>query len=82
MASFSNPFRAEARDRDRTRRRNPRFAPETLETRLSPSSLGLTVPAEVGGSCAVSDKSDPAPPPSGIPPVGPPPPPPPSGPAF
>lgn len=41
MSGFFNPFRAPG-SRDRRPRRSPRYAPESLEPRLSPSSLGLT----------------------------------------
>ncbi len=45
---------------DRGRRRNPRYAPESLESRLSPSSLGpdAAVPAQVSNHVPFPDPID------------------------
>lgn len=57
MAGFFNPFRS-APSRDRRPRRCPRYAIESLETRLSPSDFGLatmevsTMPADMSSTSA------------------------------
>ena len=55
--------------------RNPRYCPESLEKRLSPSGVAAAPPAEVGGVAAGVD--DPFPPYDPTQPCPPPPPPPP-----
>lgn len=48
MGYFSNPFRSTCAPESRgRRRRNPHFAPESLERRLSPSDFGITGTAQV-----------------------------------
>lgn len=81
MGGFSNPFRSPSvpKYRDR-RRRNPRFAPESLESRLSLSDAcvnpGPAWVVPVGAPVAPAPgPGDIEPPPEGAVPENPPPPP-------
>lgn len=50
--------------------RNPRFAPEMLERRLSPSAIApASVPAEVSSTTCPEPCPEPAPSPDGTPPI-------------
>jgi hypothetical protein len=80
MSRFRNAYPFPAPDRcsparDRSHRRNVRFAPEWLERRLSPSSIdGVSEPPALVESENLSDSPEPDPldPPPQIPPYEPP----------